>query len=107
MGMARGNGTRGRSRRARILKRDAYRCVYCAAVLPAAELTLDHVQPKVKGGDDSDGNVVACCRSCNTQKGGRAAWDFLARRPVQRENFLRLATAVWPRLRQAVIEAAK
>jgi len=107
MGMTRGNGTRGRTRRARILKRDAYRCVYCAAVLPAAELTLDHVQPKVKGGDDSDGNVVACCRSCNTQKGGRAAWEFLARRPVQRENFLRLATAVWPRLRQAVIEAAK
>jgi len=76
-------------------------------VLPAAELTLDHVQPKVKGGDDSDGNVVACCRSCNMQKGGRAAWEFLARRPVQRKNFLRLAKAVWPRLRQAVIEAAK
>lgn len=41
------------------------------------------------------------------QKGGRAAWEFLARRPVQRKNFLRLAKAVWPRLRQAVIEAAK
>lgn len=105
--MAGGNVARGRSRRARILERDAYRCVYCGVVFPAAELTLDHVQPKVKGGDDSDGNVVTCCRSCNTQKGGRAAWEFLARRPVQRENFLRHATAVWPRLRQAVIDAVK
>ena len=106
MGMLRGSGTRGRSRRARILERDGHRCVYCAVVLPAADLTLDHVQPKVKGGDDSEGNVVACCRSCNVEKGGRAAWDYLARRPTKRANFLRHAAAVWPRLRQAVIEAA-
>jgi len=103
---ARGNGRRG-SRRARIFERDGYRCVYCGGVFAAADLTVDHIQPRVKGGDGSDGNLVACCRSCNAEKGGRPAWEFLARRPDLRANFLLYAVAAWPRLRRAVIEAAE
>lgn len=94
------------SRRARILKRDRYTCVYCAVEFPPSGLTLDHVEPRVKGGDDSDGNLVACCAKCNRLKGGLAAWAFLASRPEYRANFLRLAASVWPRLRRAVEEAA-
>lgn len=76
-------------------------------MFPEADLTLDHVQPRVRGGDHSDGNLVACCRACNTAKGGEAAWAFLAPRPDLRANFLRYATGVWPRLRRAVEEAAQ
>ncbi len=97
---------RNRNRRERIFERDGHRCVYCGLSYPADELTLDHVQPRVRGGDHSDGNLVACCRACNVAKGGEAAWAFLARRPDLRANFLRYATAVWPRLRRAVVEAA-
>lgn len=94
------------SRRQRILARDGYRCVYCGQTLPAEELTIDHVEPRMRGGDHSDGNLVACCAACNTAKAGRPAWAYLARRPQQRANFLELATAVWPRLRRAILEAA-
>ncbi len=80
--------------------------MYCGAVLPPDELTLDHVQPRMKGGDASEGNLVTCCRACNTAKGGEAAWSFLARRPELRQNFLRYARGIWPRLRRAVAEAA-
>lgn len=93
------------SRRLRIFQRDRFCCVYCANVFPEAELTLDHVQPRVKGGDHSDGNLVTCCKACNELKAGEAAWSFLARDAERRENFLRLATSVWPRIRQAVIDA--
>ena len=93
------------SRRQRIFERDGYRCVYCAELFPADSLTIDHVQPRVKGGDGSDGNMVACCRACNAEKGGTAAWLFLARQPERRANFLRYALGVWPRLRRAVEEA--
>ena len=94
-------------RRSRIFKRDKFRCVYCDTVFPDADLTLDHVQPRVKGGDHSDGNLVTCCKSCNTLKAGQAAWSFLAGDREKRENFLKNAADVWPRIKRAIEEEAK
>lgn len=93
--------------RARVLARDDYRCVYCAQVFPPEQLTLDHVQPRMRGGDQSEGNLVSACRACNTRKASQPAWAFLAADPVARANFLTHATGVWPRLRRAVEEAAE
>lgn len=101
-------------RRERVYRRDGYICVYCAQPTPVEELTLDHVEPRVKGGDASDGNLVACCRQCNALKGGAAAWAFLAHNPEYRTHFLaaveradeRWARRVWPRLVRAVEQAA-
>lgn len=94
------------TRRQRILERDRYRCVYCNAQPLADELTLDHVEPRVKGGDQSDGNLVTCCQACNTLKAGKAAWAFLADDKERRENFLKNANGAWPRIKRAVVEAA-
>ncbi|MFC1640173.1 HNH endonuclease [Gemmatimonadota bacterium] len=74
--------------RADIFNRDAYRCVYCARVFTDTELTLDHVQPLVKGGDHSPGNLVTACAHCNSRKGGHAAWAWLKDKPDERQNFL-------------------
>jgi hypothetical protein len=93
-------------RRERIFSRDAFTCVYCAASGPTVELTVDHVEPRVKGGDASDGNLVTCCRPCNALKGGEAAWSFLARNAELRATFLERAHSVWPRLRRAIEQAA-
>lgn len=92
-------------RRERIFRRDDYRCVYCGGSFPVAELTLDHVEPRVKGGDRSEGNLVTCCRQCNTAKGGEPAWAYLARDPELRTGFLERAQDIWPRLRRAIEEA--
>jgi 5-methylcytosine-specific restriction endonuclease McrA len=86
----------------RIFRRDGFRCVYCGLVFPGAELTVDHVQPRVKRGDHSAGNLVTACAACNARKGGRAAWDYLRDRPADRANFLRYAVHAWARLRRAV-----
>ena len=53
--------------RRNILKRDDYRCQYCAK--QATPLTLDHIIPKNKGGKDIWENLVAACSKCNTRKG--------------------------------------
>jgi hypothetical protein len=98
--------TRISARRERVLKRDRYRCVYCNAAPPPHELTLDHVEPRVKGGDQSDGNLVTCCKVCNELKAGKAAWFFLANDEERRINFLANATGVWQRLKRAIEEAA-
>jgi 5-methylcytosine-specific restriction endonuclease McrA len=92
--------------RARILDRYGRRCVYCGAEFRPEDLTIDHVEPLRIGGDQSEGNLVTSCRPCNRDKGGEAAWRYLARHPDKRETFLALATGVWPRLRRAIIEAA-
>lgn len=76
-------------------------------MLPAEELTLDHVQPLSRGGDNSAGNLVAACAVCNARKGAMPAWAFLAQNAAERANFLQYATAVWPRLRRAVEQAAR
>ena len=95
------------SGRAGIFRRDGYRCVYCDVVLPEEQLTIDHVEPRMRGGDRSTGNLVTACASCNTAKAGRPAWRFLADQPDLRENFMRNAVHVWPRLRRAIEEAAR
>jgi 5-methylcytosine-specific restriction endonuclease McrA len=50
-----------------VLRRDAWRCAYCSK--PAN--TIDHVQPKSKGGADTWDNLVACCLKCNNTKGDK------------------------------------
>jgi HNH endonuclease len=90
-----------------IFRRDGFRCVYCGQTFPGEALTLDHVEPRMRGGDRSAGNLVTCCGACNASKGGQAAWAWLANQPDVRANFLKYASKVWPRLRRAVEEAAK
>ncbi len=94
-----------RRRRNTIFERDGFRCVYCGITYPGDALTVDHVQPRVKRGDHSPGNLVSACLRCNTDKGGRTAWEYLRGRPVERANFLRYAIHVWARLRRAVRES--
>ena len=60
--------TRALSRK-NILLRDRNSCQYCGVVLPAGELTLDHVMPRSRGGLSTWENLVACCHSCNRRKG--------------------------------------
>jgi 5-methylcytosine-specific restriction endonuclease McrA len=85
-------------KRLRIFERDEYRCVYCGAQFAAEELTIDHVQARVRGGDRSEGNLVTACGTCNTLKGHRRLSDFLREERVARENFFRYAVHVWPRI---------
>ncbi len=60
--------TRALSRK-NILLRDRNTCQYCQNVLTSAELTLDHVVPRSRGGLSTWENLVACCRECNRRKG--------------------------------------
>ena len=91
-------------RREDVFARDAYRCVYCGQVFPPESLTVDHVQARVRGGDNSAGNVVTACGGCNALKGHRRLAEFLAADPDARANFFRLARHVWGRHLRAVEE---
>ena len=87
-----------------MFRRDGYRCVYCGEPFETASLTVDHVQPRVRGGDNSPGNVVTACGGCNTAKGHRKLAEFLLAEPAARRNFLALARHVYPRHLRALAE---
>ncbi|MCE2469755.1 MAG: HNH endonuclease [Dehalococcoidia bacterium] len=61
--------TRRLSRR-EVFWRDGFACQYCGR--RAADLTLDHVTPRVRGGTHTWDNVVAACVPCNHRKAGRS-----------------------------------
>ena len=46
-------------------------CVYCGKTYDSNVLTLDHVHPRSRGGQDITSNVVCACRKCNQSKGSR------------------------------------
>jgi len=54
-----------------VLMRDRYTCQYCGAQPAKANLTIDHVLPKTRGGDSSWENVVCACKACNLRKGAK------------------------------------
>ncbi len=92
-------------RREQIFARDDFQCVYCGERFEPKALTVDHVQPKVRGGDRSGGNLVTACEACNARKGGRRLAEFLRADAVAREHFFVLAAPhVWPRILRTVAE---
>jgi 5-methylcytosine-specific restriction endonuclease McrA len=58
-------------KRLRIYMRDKFRCQYCGDKKSATELTLDHIMPRSRGGDNSPINVVTACIACNSRKSNR------------------------------------
>ena len=64
--------TRGEARRQwRQAIKDAWnnRCAYCGRPpIDDASLTVDHVRPKSRGGEDRTTNCIPACQSCNQDK---------------------------------------
>ena len=49
-----------------VFARDGWQCQYCGS---RANLTVDHVIPRSKGGTSTWENIVASCAPCNRRKG--------------------------------------
>lgn len=84
--------------RAEVFARDGFACVYCGTEGTPETLSVDHVQPRVRGGDHSAGNVVTACLACNALKAHRHHAEFLAGDPARWRRFQERAAYVWPRL---------
>ena len=67
-------------KRLRIYMRDKFRCQYCGEKKSASELTLDHILPRSRGGDNSPVNIVTACVACNNRKSDRTPAE--ARMPL-------------------------
>jgi 5-methylcytosine-specific restriction endonuclease McrA len=63
---------RVRFSRFNIYARDDNTCQYCGQRWARADLNLDHVIPRSRGGSTTWENVVCSCVPCNLRKGGRS-----------------------------------
>lgn len=63
-----------------VLRRDAYRCIYCGIcvgerqqgrTLNQRDFTLDHLLPRSRGGRNSWSNTACACPRCNQRKADR------------------------------------
>lgn len=51
-------------------------CYYCQKPLLAEEKTMDHKIPLSRWGKSVKGNLVVCCKNCNTEKGSKNLLDW-------------------------------
>lgn len=76
-----------------ILWRDNNQCQYCSKPLRSGNLTIDHILPKSKGGNNSWLNLVAACKRCNQKKGDKTPAEsgmYLKRKPyIPKTNILK------------------
>jgi 5-methylcytosine-specific restriction endonuclease McrA len=71
--------------RKNLYARDGNTCMYCGEKFHGADLTLDHIIPKSRGGDGSWHNLVCACKKCNHRKADRTPEEAgmkLLRRPL-------------------------
>jgi hypothetical protein len=52
-------------------------CQYCClSVEDGIELSIDHIIPRSKGGDNDPKNLVTACKPCNTLRGNTTIFKF-------------------------------
>jgi 5-methylcytosine-specific restriction endonuclease McrA len=74
--------------RKNVLRRDGHRCQYCGrSDIP---LTVDHVVPISRGGEDAWENLICACVKCNNVKGDRTPDEarMAMRRKPMRPNHI-------------------
>jgi CRISPR/Cas system Type II protein with McrA/HNH and RuvC-like nuclease domain len=99
----RGNSIR--VNRQRVFKRDDHQCVYCGS---QKELTIDHVQPRSRGGRNTWTNLVTCCSKCNHKKGNKTPEEAnmkLRKKPYEPTfvNEHESLTGVWDKVKETFV----
>jgi len=75
--------------RKNLLIRDGFQCQYCGRTdLP---LTIDHIQPRSRGGEYTWENLITACPRCNSKKGNRTpreAGMHPLKKPIRPNNLM-------------------
>lgn len=80
------------------------RCAYCGKPpIDDKSLTIDHVKPRARGGEDRTSNVIPACRRCNQAKGSEE-WIAWYRQQPYYSEYAELRIKKW--LDQGIVENA-
>ena len=79
---------------ARKIVADPGLCPYCGLRIPWREVSIDHIEPRSKGGSSDPSNLAFCDRRCNQAKSNlngtqfRLLMDFLNAHPDIKDNVM-------------------
>jgi len=74
-----------------ILKECGNQCCYCGGVFDRADLEIDHMLPRSRGGLNEPQNLVAACSLCNSRKRTKTPGEFLRHAKKKAEHHRRQA----------------
>lgn len=96
--------------RFKILERDSFTCQYCGSSAPDVKLEVDHIIPKVKGGQDISTNLITACIRCNRGKSHKSIKDIKSPEYIElpentgfisyRARSIRVSDKVWNELKK-------
>jgi 5-methylcytosine-specific restriction endonuclease McrA len=52
-------------------------CSYCGRPLSSVSFSREHVVPTSRGGSNKKSNKIACCKTCNQQKGAMTLDEYI------------------------------
>lgn len=86
-----------RPTRQAVFKRDKHLCQYCGS---RQDLTIDHVHPRSRGGEDTWENLVAACQKCNNRKGDRRPDEagMILNSTPRAPRMVEIASELWSKL---------
>lgn len=76
LGMSTNNNIHGRKwreMREQVFAIYGKQCHYCGYEDPV--MTVDHILPRSRGGDNSLENLIPACRKCNYSRGDKMEWN--------------------------------
>lgn len=54
-----------------LFQRDHFKCAYCGGHFDKRALTVDHINPRDRGGKTTWENTITACKACNMKKGNK------------------------------------
>lgn len=64
-------------KRRAIYERDGGKCGYCGKTISFKRHTIDHIQPRTRGGNNNNQNLITSCMACNQRKGNKTLSEYL------------------------------
>lgn len=71
-----------------IKENDDATCIYCKVKLDEENATVDHIVPISKGGNNTQVNMLVCCKDCNHERGNDNFNNFLKYKGISKRRFL-------------------
>lgn len=66
------------------------KCLYCESKLNDGNATADHIIPISRGGNNTQINLVVCCKNCNNERGNMDFNEYLRLKNVKYKKVKRL-----------------
>lgn len=62
------------------------KCVYCETKLTKENATADHIVPISKGGNNTQINLIVCCKDCNSERGNLSFKTYMSLKNSKNKN---------------------